>query len=138
MRTLVQRAGLDHVIELDSAGTINHHAGELADERARRIAKAKGFAITHRARQILPDDYSRFDYLLAMDAGHLSVLTRRAPANAKAIMKLFRSFDAASAAESDVPDPYYGEDSDFEHVLELCERACDGLLAHLRKRHELA
>jgi len=30
-----------------------------------------------------------------------------------------------------VPDPYHGEAADFEHVLDLIEDACDGLLAHL-------
>ena len=30
-----------------------------------------------------------------------------------------------------LPDPYYGDDQDFEHMLDLIEVACDGLVAQL-------
>jgi len=33
-----------------------------------------------------------------------------------------------------VPDPYYGDASGFEQVLDLVEDACDGLLAHVRRQ----
>jgi protein-tyrosine phosphatase len=35
-------------------------------------------------------------------------------------------------SEAEVPDPYYGGDAGFEHVLDLLEDACRGLLATLR------
>jgi len=31
-----------------------------------------------------------------------------------------------------VPDPYYGGPAGFDHVLDLVEDACDGLVARLR------
>ena len=45
-------------------------------------------------------------------------------------MVLLRSFDPGSRPgdDLDVPDPYFGGDEGFEHVLDLCERACAGLL----------
>lgn len=137
MRALVAKALLDDHIEVDSAGTISYHEGELPDSRARRIAKARGYALEHRARQIRPHDYHRFDYLIAMDAGHQSFLTRGLPAGARAKLVLLRDFDATAERGSDVPDPYYGEDEGFESVLTMCERACAGLLEHLRRTHEL-
>ena len=33
---------------------------------------------------------------------------------------------------SEVPDPYYGGEQGFEHVLDLLEDACSGLLKRLR------
>ena len=30
--------------------------------------------------------------------------------------------------ESDVPDPYYGSQQDFEHVFALCYKACQDFL----------
>jgi protein-tyrosine phosphatase len=32
-----------------------------------------------------------------------------------------------------VPDPYYGGPEGFEHALDLVERACNGLVAQLRR-----
>jgi len=33
-----------------------------------------------------------------------------------------------------VPDPYYGAPDGFEHVLDLVDDACDGLLLALQER----
>jgi protein-tyrosine phosphatase len=44
---------------------------------------------------------------------------------------LLRSFDAASA-DRDLADPYYGGDDGFDEMLELIERAMDGLVAHVK------
>jgi len=47
---------------------------------------------------------------------------------------MLREFDPATAGapDLDVPDPYYGGDDGFEHVLDLVESACRGLLDALR------
>ena len=34
-------------------------------------------------------------------------------------------------SETEVPDPYYGGDAGFEHVLDLLEDACGNLLDQL-------
>ena len=137
MRALVQRAGLAEHIRIDSSGTAAYHAGELPDARSRRAAEARGMRLDHRARQVMPSDFERFDYLLAMDEDNLEILRERAPAGARAKIALFRSFDASAEAFASVPDPYYGGASGFDDVLDMCERACAGFLAHLRKEHAL-
>jgi protein-tyrosine phosphatase len=47
---------------------------------------------------------------------------------------MLREFDPASSdsGDLDVPDPYYGGDEGFEHVLDLVEAATRGLVEDLR------
>lgn len=136
-RALVERESLAASIHVDSAGTTGYHVGDLPDPRSRRAASARGVTLTHRARLLMPEDFARFDYLLAMDAGHLSHMERRAPADARTKIALLRAFDTDAIEGSEVPDPYYGETSDFEEVVTMVERACEGLLDHVRREHGL-
>jgi protein-tyrosine phosphatase len=46
-------------------------------------------------------------------------------------IRLFLSF-AGDSKIDEVPDPYYGGDDGFEHVLDLVENASEGLLAEIR------
>ncbi len=94
--------------------------------------------LEHRARQVVADDFERFDYLLAMDSDNLEILRERAPKGARAKVALLRSFDATAEAGASVPDPYYGGERGFDDVLDMCERACAGLLEHLKAKHGLA
>jgi len=138
MRSLLQREGLDVRVLVESAGTAGYHAGELPDRRARAAAKLRGVTLESRARQFRAADFARLDYVLAMDAENLSNLEAIAPdAAARAKLRLLRSFDPESPAGAAVPDPYYGADDGFGHVLDLCEKACLGLIAHLRREHSL-
>ena len=52
-------------------------------------------------------------------------------------VRLLRSFDPASPPDAEVPDPYYGGPQGFDEVFDICEAACAGLLAHLRRTHAL-
>ncbi|HEX7291338.1 MAG TPA: low molecular weight protein-tyrosine-phosphatase [Conexibacter sp.] len=135
MARLVGDAGLDREIELDSAGTGAWHVGSPPDERATAAAAARGIAIRGVARQVRPEDFERFDLLLAMDADNQRNLRALAPdAEAAAKVRMLRAFDpaAADAVSLDVPDPYYGGEDGFDRVLDLVEAACAGLLAELR------
>jgi protein-tyrosine phosphatase len=62
-----------------------------------------------------------------MDKSHLSYLKRECPAEYHSKIQLFLSF-ARNVTEQEVPDPYYGGDQGFEHVLDLVENACQGIL----------
>ncbi|MEO0593105.1 MAG: low molecular weight protein-tyrosine-phosphatase [Myxococcota bacterium] len=125
-------------LRVDSAGTGGWHEGELADPRARKAAEGRGVALESRARKFLADDFDRFDYILVMDRSNRDALEQLAPdETARAKVALFLSFDPESPADAEVPDPYYGGEQGFEHVLDLCERASLGLLTHLEKSGEL-
>ena len=135
MRSLVEREGLAGQIELDSAGTGAWHAGSSPDARARGAARGRGIELEGRARRVGPEDFERFDLLLAMDeenARELRALARDESERAK--VRLLREFDPDSAARGDleVPDPYYGAAGGFEEVLDLVQAACEGLLAEIR------
>jgi len=126
-------AGLGRAGEftIDSAGTGAWHVGELADKRARRAAQRRGYELTSRARQVTPEDFERFDLVLAMDHDNLRELRAIAPAGmAEAKLRLLRSFEPGGTA-AEVPDPYYGGDEGFEAVLDMCERAAVGIVEYL-------
>lgn len=133
---LVEQAGLGEVIAIDSAGTGAWHAGEQADPRSRAEARRRGIELRSIARQVIAADFSRFDLLLAMDRRNradLLGMARGEPARRK--VRLFRDFDPSAPPEAEVPDPYYGGDRGFAEVFDMCMRASEGLLAHLRATH---
>lgn len=128
MKALIDELGLSERFDVDSAGTGGWHAGELPDDRSRSAAARRGIVLDSRARQVRDDDFERFDVILAMDRENLANLERRAPKLALPKLRLFRSFDASAPPRAEVPDPYYGGEQGFEDVLDMCERACRGLI----------
>ena len=136
MRHLLQQARLSDQVEVDSAGTAGYHAGEPPDSRARAAGKRFGIEVGGRARQFKAADFARFDYVLAMDNSNFEDLLKLAPdAAAKRKLHLLRGFDPASPKGASVPDPYYGDDEDFDDVVRICMSACEPLLAQARREH---
>jgi len=134
MQRLVEAAGLAAQVAIDSAGTAAYHVGELPDERSRAAARRRGIDLTHRARQFTGADLARFDLVVAMDHQNLQRLQRIAGARTAPPLVLLRSFDPTAAPGAEVPDPWGGDEDGFDEVLDQCERACRGLLAHVRER----
>ena len=132
MHQLVEQAGLRERVTLDSAGTGHWHVGEPADPRTRAAAAKRGIEITHRARQFTAADLERFDLVVAMDRKNLAAIRRMMESRDMPVVQLLRTFDPGAFDDPDVPDPYAGGPAGFEHVLDLCERACRGLLDHVR------
>jgi low molecular weight protein-tyrosine phosphatase len=133
-RHYVEQAGLSEEIQIDSAGTHDYHVGDIPDRRARQAAGQRGYDMVGlRGRQVVPEDFERFDYVLAMDRSNLANLKRLRPSDAQSHLGLFLDF-ARSHAEREVPDPYYGGADGFERVLNMVEDAAEGLLVHLRKQ----
>jgi protein-tyrosine phosphatase len=133
MRHLVEAAGLSAEIEIDSAGTAGYHAGEPPDHRSAETAARRGIRLEGKARQFVASDWSAFDYVLAVDDSTRQILRRGCPPGAESKLHLLRSFDPDSSPGAEVPDPYYGGDQGFEHVLDMCEAACRGLLREIEK-----
>jgi protein-tyrosine phosphatase len=135
MRGLVAREGLQDEIEIDSAGTGSWHVGHPPDRRSTAAAQARGIVMAGEARQVTVADFDDYDLLLAADDDNVDALRALAPdAEAAAKIHLLREYDPDAVASGDlaVPDPYYGGPDGFEHVIDLVDAACRGLLAALR------
>jgi protein-tyrosine phosphatase len=131
-RESVGRAGLAHAIRADSAGTGDWHVGSPPDRRAIQAARRRGYDLTAlRARQVAPVDFARFAWILAMDRSNLRALEALRPTDFRGHLGLFLEF-APDLGVDEVPDPYYGGPEGFERVLDLTERACEGLVARVR------
>ena len=140
MRHVLREEGLEERVEVDSAGTGDWHVGEPPDERATAAARRREIAIDGSARQFDAGDFDRFDLVVAMDAANRRELLRLAPdEEAARKVRLLREFDPRSRAggDLDVPDPYFGGEQGFEHVLDLVDAAARGLVDELRRSGRL-
>ena len=131
LQHIVDTEGLTDQFHIDSAGILDYHEGEMADSRMRKHAARRGYEITHRSRPVRPEDFLQFDYVIGMDDSNIRDLKRiAAPMGHQA--KVHRMTQWCRKYPSpDVPDPYYGGDQGFEHVLDLLEDACQGLFEEM-------
>ncbi|MCF4139270.1 low molecular weight phosphotyrosine protein phosphatase [Streptomyces sp. Tue 6430] len=131
-RAHATEAGLQDLVEVDSAGTGDWHVGEEADPRTVSVLGENGYAVEHTARVFERSWFAHLDLVIALDAGHLEALRRLAPTDEDARkVRLLRAYDPA-ATDLDVPDPYYGGRDGFEECLQMVEEASVGLLAAVR------
>lgn len=127
LRARLAEAGLDQRVVVDSAGTGNWHVGKAPDPRSVEIAARNGIDLSPlRARQVAPEDFQRFDLILAMDRDNLASLERlRQRGDGPARLRLFLSHD--------VPDPYYGGADGFRSVFDMLDAGCAQLLGDLAR-----
>lgn len=131
MKHLVESAGLSERFFIDSAGTGAYHVGEPADIRSAKAALSQGITLTSISRQFTDQDFSAFDYVIAMDSKNQAHLLRMAETpEARKKVALLRSFEP-EAALLDVPDPYFQDN--FDGVFQICHAGCKGLLAHIMR-----
>src|SRR5215472_14492795 len=133
-RAVVERAGLSDRIAVDSAGTHGYHIGEPPDARAVAHARRRGYDLSHlRARRVAQADFERFDLILACDRGRHGLLRRLADKAQHGHIAMFLDY-APGLGFDEIPDPYYGDPRDFEYVLDIIERASQGLLTVLKRK----
>jgi protein-tyrosine phosphatase len=126
-------AMLGNPIRIDSAGTSDAHTGQAPDKRAQQHAKARGYNLSKlTARGVTSADFYDFDLMLAMDEQNLADLQimramlpeQDADGRPLANLALFSEHDPNYCGQA-VPDPYYGDDDDFERVLDQIESSAD-------------
>ncbi len=128
MKKLVKESGLEHEIEIDSAGILGIHQGELPDPRMRKHASDRGYLLDSRSRPVKIADFYNFDLIIGMDDQNIQDLKKLAP-DLESSSKIHRMSEYLSTHVYDhIPDPYYGGAEGFELVLDLLEDACSGLL----------
>ncbi|VAW62257.1 Low molecular weight protein tyrosine phosphatase [hydrothermal vent metagenome] len=133
---VVKQSGLADKIHTDSAGTHAYHIGSPPDNRAQAAASKRGIDLSSlRGRKVEAVDFEKFDYVIAMDDSNFSDLQMVADGDANNLF-MFLEF-AEQFSEKEVPDPYYGGDQGFEHVLDLIEDASNGLLKNIREKYRV-
>ena len=113
-------------VEVDSAGTANYHIGLQPDKRMIATAFDHGIDISNlRARQFQYDDFNSFDLIFAMDSSNYrNIISLAKNDNDKQKVKMILD-------NSNVPDPYYGDNEGFEHVYQLLHEACQNFLDNI-------
>lgn len=136
-RDVVAKSNLLDDIKIDSFGTGAYHVGDNPDHRSARTCRKNGVPVSHKAQQIFPHHFTKFDYICAMDESNLSNLRRLAPRNSTAKVSLFGDYRVSPEFERIVDDPYYGGDRGFEHNFLQCQDFARGLLKVIREEHQL-
>jgi len=130
-RTRIGALGLADRFNADSAGTADYHIGEPPSTPAVRIAAEHGIDISPlRARRLERADFGRFDFVIAMDGGHLRAIRALAPKASRARLGLLLDY-APDQRLREVPDPYYGDDEDYRRTFALIAAGIDGLVRAL-------
>lgn len=135
---MVKQAGLAGKVTVDSAGISNEEVGNTVHQGTVSVLSKHGIPHDSRrpARQITRADFEQFDYLLAMDHGHLNYLKRNG-GQSQAVIDLFLS-DAKQAglvSRDDVPDPWY--DGQYDRTYDLVTKGCAAFLERLRSDQNL-
>jgi protein-tyrosine phosphatase len=105
---------------IDSAATASFHIGKSPDYRSIKIAADHGIDISlQKARAFRIEDFNLFDKIYVMDRNNLKTIKQLAetPEQKFKVSLILKN--------EDVPDPYYGDESDFKIVFELLNEACE-------------
>jgi len=131
-RHFVSQAGYESLIHIDSAGTIDFHAGNPPDTRMSEAASRRGYGLESRARQVTRRDIDDFDLIIAMDHDNLMHLENLAGGPRPHIRLLGDCLEGYGGNDTAVavPDPYYGGPAGFDRVLDMIESACPAILDH--------
>ncbi len=134
MQRQLEKAGLAGRVMVDSAGTHASRLGSLPDPRSIRHAGMRGYQLSNvRAKAVQAAHFETFDLVLAMDDENLAYLTQRCPPEHLGKLGLLSAYAMRMKNARVIPDPYYGGPNGFEHVLDLIEDSCTGLLGNCQE-----
>ncbi len=135
MKAKVEEKGLASLFYIDSAAIGPWHVGQLPDSRMRRCGAAHGYCFDSHARQFDKSDFAKFDYIVVMDNDNYRAITRMASSDEeREKVVCMASYLRQHRDYTTVPDPYYGDESDFELVITLLEDALEGLIEEIITR----
>ena len=115
---------------VDSAGTIDMHQGKNPDYRSVETGHHYNVDISRqRSRPFTPKDFEEFDHIYCMDQNNLEdVLSVAKSADHRNKVSLILENN------QEVPDPYWGEMKDFDHVYQLLDKACERIAINLKSQ----
>ena len=129
-------------ILFDSAGTSRAHSGEAPNPLAIAEGALRGYSVDHFGRQIHPDDFARFDLIVAMDRMNVDDLERMRGGVEQRVghvatvepmqVQLLRRWDPyAMPGDEDLPDPWGQPSTAYGTMFDVIERTLPFLLDHL-------
>jgi len=118
---------------VDSAGTISTHEGELPDVRSIEVANNHKIDITKQhSRPITVSDFEVYDVIYVMDqSNYTDVLELAITDEQKDKVKIILN-ESYPNENRNVPDPYYGGDEGFEKVFQMLDEACNIIIEKLK------
>jgi protein-tyrosine phosphatase len=136
-----RQRGTEHVL-FDSASTGRDHIGDLPHPLASHEGGLRGYSVTHVGRQIHPDDFVRFDLIIAMDHDNVSDLERLRggeesrrgfyPSVEPVQIQLLRRWDPfAMPGDEDLADPWGRPPGAYADMFDVIERSIPPLIEHL-------
>lgn len=130
----ILQSKVGNTVFVDSAGTDNYHVGEMPDKRSIAVAKKHGIDISkQRCRQFTVSDFNTFDLIYVMDKSNFANVIQLAPSEkAKQKVRLILN-ELTPNINTEVPDPYYGSDEDFENVFQMLDKACTVITSQLNR-----
>jgi len=112
--------------EVNSCGFESFHIGDSPDYRSIQVASAHGVDITqHRGIQFKPSFFDYYDRIYVMDRhNYMDVISKARNENDKKKVDFIMNA-VYPGKNTAVPDPYYGQISDFEKTWELLDMATE-------------
>ena len=127
-RTFARRGRIEHMFDIDTAGTFDGHVGEAPSLLAREVTERRGYSFGEaKVRSLQPDDLAHYDHSIAMDRTNLAAMRWMAPAGCTDRPQLLMRH-AHQVGATDIADPYGGSVVDYERALDLIEKGCAGLM----------
>lgn len=129
-------------IRFDSAGTSRAHSGDRPHPLAIAEGARRRYSVDHFGRQIHPDDFARFDLIVAMDRMNVDDLERMRGGVEQRVghiatvepiqVQLLRRWDPyAMPGDEDLPDPWGQPNTAYGTMFDVIERTMPLLLDHL-------
>lgn len=110
---------------IDSAGTLDYHVGNPPDKRSIQVAQNHGIDISNqKCRTLQKSDFETFDKIYVMDVQNYDSVIQMAPANHKHKVKMILN-EIFPNENVEVPDPYYGNLSNFQQVYDMLDQVCE-------------
>ncbi|NMO95942.1 low molecular weight protein-tyrosine-phosphatase [Paenibacillus lemnae] len=130
LRHKIVQKRLDDKVKVDSAGTGDWHIGKLPHEGTRKLLDS--WRISYEgvsARQVNSQDFTDFDYVIAMDDSNVENLRSLPGGEGVDIIKFMDLLPDEILRE--VPDPYFT--GNFDEVYRLIDLGCEVLLDRIVK-----
>lgn len=130
-KKMVEEEGLSYSFEISSFATSDCEQGNPVYPPAAKTLKAKGYAFSHRAKQISLREIKNADYILCMDMSNYSALISMAGVGYADKIHLLGHFLPEKII---IDDPWYT--NDFERTYAEIYSSCKAFLEHLKSTHE--